>query len=210
MSPYGVAAGHCVGHPPQHIVERWHRAAAAPTTPAGGNSVSTTSRSAAAAALAPVAQEVVGNACTAVNPGVASAVSAAAVADAEAQKPPLPLGGRVYRLTKFAEKPTAEFARENLVTPGLGPAGGKGGEGRHLVVFGQVIPRFIGGIARRSSFSAEGLFPSLISRLRHTNSGSIPPPLPRARPNHITQYILPARRTFNILAEDIRLDRRER
>lgn len=47
----------------------------------------------------------------------------------------MPLGGRVYRLTKFAEKPTAEFARENLATPGLGT--GDGGEGRHLVVFGQ-------------------------------------------------------------------------
>lgn len=69
-----------------------------------------------------------------------------------------PLGGRVYRLTKLVEKPTAKFARENLVTPGLGP--GEDGEGRHLVVFGQ--------------------------------------------------YVLPAKRTFDILAEDIRLDRRER
>ncbi|CAN0050212.1 unnamed protein product [Ectocarpus sp. 6 AP-2014] len=141
VSPYGVAAGHCVGHPPQHIVERWHRAAAAPTRPAGGaggNGAPTTSPSAAPA----------------------PAPAPAPAADTEAQRPPLPLGGRVYRLTKFAEKPTAEFARENLVTPGLGPAGGQGGEGKHLVVFGQ--------------------------------------------------YILPARRTFNILAEDIRLDRRER
>ncbi|CAN0498331.1 unnamed protein product, partial [Ectocarpus sp. 12 AP-2014] len=110
VSPYGVAAGHCVGHPSQHIVERWHRAAATPTRPAGGaggNGAPTTLKSAVAAA------------------------------DTEAQRPTLPLGGRVYRLTKFAEKPTAEFARENLVTPGLGPAGGQGGEGRHLVVFGQ-------------------------------------------------------------------------
>lgn len=69
------------------------------------------------------------------------------------------LGGRVYGLTRLAEKPTAEFARKNLVTPGLGPAE-EGGEGRHLVVFGQ--------------------------------------------------YVLPAKRTFDILAENIRLGRRER
>lgn len=93
MSPYGVAAGACIAHPPPHIAERWHRATA------------TTTATAAAAAITPPQE-------------------------------PLPLGGRVYRLTKFAEKPTVDFARENLVTPGLGR--GDGGEGRHLVVFGQV------------------------------------------------------------------------
>lgn len=80
-----------------------------------------------------------------------------AAAEGDAKKT-APLGGRVYRLTKLVEKPTAEFARENLVTPGLGA--GDDGEGRHLVVFGQ--------------------------------------------------YVLPVRRTFDILAEDIELDRRER
>lgn len=78
-------------------------------------------------------------------------------ADTSGDHPAL-LGGRVYQLNNLVEKPTAEFAREHLVTPGLGQE--DGGEGRHLVVFGQ--------------------------------------------------YILPARRTFDILAEDIRLDRRER
>lgn len=69
--------------------------------------------------------------------------ASSATATAPPQEP-LPLGGRVYRLTKFAEKPTAEFAREKLVTPGLGR--GDGGEGKHLVVFGQA--------SRESSVSA--------------------------------------------------------
>lgn len=109
VSPYGVAAGECVSHPPAHMVERWQRGA---TLKEEGGGV-----------------------------------------DA------LPLGGRVYRLTKLVEKPTVKFARENLVTPGLGPAK-PGREGRHLVVFGQ--------------------------------------------------YILPSRRTFGILEDDIKADRRER
>ena len=87
--------------------------------------------------------------------GIGAVVEAGADAATVARRTKL-LGGRVYRLTKLVEKPTAEFARNNLVTPGLGTtADGDGGEGRHLVVFGQ--------------------------------------------------YILPARRTFDILEEDIRL-----
>ncbi|CAM9274498.1 unnamed protein product [Scytosiphon promiscuus] len=138
VSPYGVAAGECVAHPPPHIVERWHRASPA-TTPQATSAIQQTK-------TAPLDD--------------ASSSSAEKAAAVSRDRRPLPLGGRVYRLTKFAEKPTAEFARENLVTPGLGPADGEGGEGRHLVVFGQ--------------------------------------------------YILPVRRTFAILAEDIRQDRRER
>ena len=128
MSPYGVAAGDCIGHPPTHIVERWQLAV--------------TSR-AAAAAEAGAAAPMNSN-----NKDASDGCGDGA----------LPLGGRVYRLTKLVEKPTVEFARENLLTPGLGP--GPDGEGSHLVVFGQ--------------------------------------------------YILPARRTFDILAENIRADRRER
>lgn len=130
MSPYGVAAGACVDHPCAGAVERWCRAAT-PTVPAK----------------------------TVVDTGTAAAAPPVEATETEddVKKPP-PLGGRVYRLTKLVEKPTAEFARENLVTPGLGA--GDGGEGRHLVVFGQ--------------------------------------------------YVLPARRTLDILAEDIKLDRRER
>lgn len=109
VSPYGVAAGECVAHPPTHMVERWQRVAKLKEEGDGVDAI--------------------------------------------------PLGGRVYRLTKLVEKPTIEFARENLVTPGLGPEK-NGREGRHLVVFGQ--------------------------------------------------YILPSRRTFGILAEDIKADRRER
>eukprot|EP00752_Nemacystus_decipiens_P005273 g4783.t1 len=132
VSPYGVAAGECIAHPPPHIAERWQRAAIDSTTTATDGNGAPTKAS--------------------------SATAAAAVAATAPPQEPTPVGGRVYRLTKFAEKPTAEFARENLVTPGLGH--GDGGEGRHLVVFGQ--------------------------------------------------YILPARRTFDILAEDVRLNRRER
>lgn len=64
----------------------------------------------------------------------------------------------MYRLTRLVEKPTPEFARVELVTPGLGAS--ESGEGRYLVVFGQ--------------------------------------------------YILPAKRTFDILEENIRMGRRER
>lgn len=127
VSPYGVAAGHCVAHPPAHTLERWQRAAV-PAAPAA----ETTS--------------------------TASVTTSEPVGAGGETQPPLPLGGRVYRLTKLAEKPTAEFARENLVTPGLGR--GFDGKGKHLVVFGQ--------------------------------------------------YVLPTARTFDILAEDIRADRRER
>lgn len=109
VSPYGVAAGACIANPPPHIAVRRHRAAT--TTPADGKNGAPTQASSATATA-----------------------TATAAATAPPQEP-LPLGGRVYRLTKFAEKPTAEFARENLVTPGLGR--GDGGEGRHLVVFGQ-------------------------------------------------------------------------
>lgn len=126
VSPYGVAAGDCVAHPPAHAVERWHRA-----------QTSSVLKSSEAAA---------------------SVSRRAGHPEASAAHCVQPLGGRVYRLTKLVEKPTAEFARENLVTAGL--EAGHDGEGRHLVVFGQ--------------------------------------------------YVLPARRTFDILAEDIRLDRRER
>lgn len=109
ISPYGVAAGECVAHPPAHMVERWQRGGALKEEGGGVDA--------------------------------------------------LPLGGKVYRLTKLVEKPTVKFARENLVTPGLGSAK-TGKEGRHLVVFGQ--------------------------------------------------YILPSGRTFGILAEDIKANRRER
>lgn len=107
VSPYGVAAGECVGEALSETLGRWQRAAPAR------------------------------------NPATASSC----------------VGGRVYRLTRLVEKPTAEFARQHLVSPGLGPVE-PGGEGRHLVVFGQ--------------------------------------------------YVLPARRTFDILAENIKEDRRER
>ena len=107
MSPYGVAAGECIAHPPPHIAERRR------------------SRSAQAKGLARYQDSDSATVATA---------AAAAAATAPAQEPPQ-LGGRVFRLTKFAEKPTAEYARENLVTEGLGR--GEGGEGRHLVVFGQ-------------------------------------------------------------------------
>lgn len=133
VSPYGVAAGERVDYPCAGTVERCDRAA---TSTAPTKAAVDTTVAAAAAAAAPV--------------------GAAGVEGGVKKRPSL--GGRVYRLTNLVEKPTAEFARENLVTPGLGPA--DDGEGRHLVVFGQ--------------------------------------------------YILPARRTFNILAEDIKLDRRER
>lgn len=148
MSPYGVAAGECVAHPPTHTLDRWERAAAAA---AGSTSTSLAAENGAAGAT-PASKGAV------VEAGADAAADAAAAAVRRAKL----LGGRVYRLTKLVEKPTAEFARENLVTPGLGTTTAEGGgvEGRHLVVFGQ--------------------------------------------------YILPARRTFDILAEDIRLDRRER
>lgn len=142
MSPYGVAAGECVAHPPTHTLDRWERAAVA------------------AAACTSLATENGSAGATATDKEAVVEAEAVVAASAAARRTKL-LGGRVYRLTKLVEKPTAEFARENLVTPGLGTtAEGEGGEGRHLVVFGQ--------------------------------------------------YILPARRTFDILAEDIRLDRRER
>ncbi|CAM9562446.1 unnamed protein product, partial [Hapterophycus canaliculatus] len=144
VSPYGVAAGECVAHPPPHIVERWHRASPAPAS----TTTTTTTTTADTQQVEKTGLQY--------PPSVAAEVAGAAARD----RRPLPLGGRVYRLTKFAEKPTAEFARENLITPGLGPADGEGREGRHLVVFGQ--------------------------------------------------YILPVRRTFAILSEDIKRDRRER
>lgn len=134
-----------MAHPPTHTLDRWERAAAAA---AAGGSTSLPTENCVTGATAAGKEAVV-------EPG-ADAESAAA------RRAKL-LGGRVYRLTKLVEKPTAEFARENLATPGLGTTaegGGGGGAGRHLVVFGQ--------------------------------------------------YILPARRTFDILAEDIKLDRRER
>lgn len=115
VSPYGVAAGACVAHPPPHIVERWHRSATTTTMlPTDGNNSDSTK--------APPAAPATGSAA-----GTGGATDQA--------RETLPLGGRVYRLNKLVEKPTAEFARENLVTPGLGHA--DGGEGRHLVVFGQ-------------------------------------------------------------------------
>ncbi|CAM9442895.1 unnamed protein product [Pylaiella littoralis] len=158
VSPYGVAAGTCVAHPPPHIVERWHRAATTVTTPTDRNSsASTTAPPQASAKAAEAAQAA----------EAAEAAAGTETATAQAQET-LPLGGRVYRLDKLVEKPTAQFARENLVTPGLGR--GDGDEGRHLVVFGQAS----------------------------SNSRST------------TRYILPIRRTFDILAEDIKLDRRER
>lgn len=149
MSPYGVAAGECVAHPPTHTLDRWERAAAA----AAASTSSPLAAENGAAGVTPASKEAV------VEAGADTAAAAAAAAAAQRAKL---LGGRVYRLTKLVEKPTAEFARENLVTPGLGTTTAEGGgvEGRHLVVFGQ--------------------------------------------------YILPARRTFDILAEDISLDRRER
>lgn len=121
VSPYGVAAGECVGEPSSLTLNRWQRAAMS-------NHV----------APAPKAGEAIAS-----NPAAATSC----------------VGGRVYRLTRLVEKPTAEFARQHLVSPGLGPAE-TGGEGRHLVVFGQ--------------------------------------------------YVLPAKRTFRILAENIKEDRRER
>ncbi len=199
MSPYGVAAGECIAHPPPHIAER--RQGLCTKEEKGGNARSQ-------------------------HPDPATAAAAAVADEAPAREPPQ-LGGRVFRLTKFAEKPTAEYARENLVTEGLGR--GDGGEGRHLVVFGQasqvspvVSCLYRGRLEHRSTVAHPSVYllpagPSFLvatrgNRLSWPSSPPLtpPPPPPSSPPSRVRQYVLPARRTFDILAEDIRLDRRER
>lgn len=163
VSPYGVAVGVCVGQASNQTLERWHRAAMSNNPMPASRTVSTGTfsvgkRSCTADCIAAAAATADGSGT---QPGLISlpAFSAALHAAPQARTITQLVDGRVYRLTKLVEKPTAEFAREHLVSPGLGPAEA-GGEGRHLVVFGQ--------------------------------------------------YILPAKRTLGILAQNIKEDRRER